>query len=188
MLRQRPQWPLDNAVRSLTDEALLVPRRVALPEDLDDLIVREPVGDRGTRLETPPELGARDVERRDALGDLVDRLVLVRIRKVGHLLERDHLDADLVRVLLDEVLRVVRAVEVFAGAVLARSGVVAADDEMGGAKVAADDGLRRTTTISDVISASPEASSHARRLHGDRPCAWRGATKPKRRSLGGKSR
>lgn len=67
------------------DETLLVSRRVRLAEDGHDGLVREPVGDGlsgsasalgrqmtySARLEATPELGAADVERLGAGGDLV---------------------------------------------------------------------------------------------------------------------
>jgi hypothetical protein len=85
--------------------------------------------------------GAGNVKSLDALLDLVLGLVLVRVGQVRHLLEGHDLDAELVPVLLDGVLRIVRAVEVDALGVLARTGVVTADNEVGGAVVLADDGV-----------------------------------------------
>jgi hypothetical protein len=64
-------------------------------------------------------------------------------------LEGNDLDAELVTVLLDGVLCVVRTVEVLTLAVAAGTGVVTADDEVGSTVVLADngvpDGLTRTT-------------------------------------------
>ena len=57
------------------------------------------------------------------------------------MLEGDDFDAEFLSVFLDCVLCVVRAVEVFSGAVFAGAGVVAADDEVRGAVVFADDGV-----------------------------------------------
>lgn len=123
------------------DEALLVPWRVALSEDLDDLVVAEPIRDGSTGPEALPELGTGDVESLDALGNLVDGLVLIGGGEVGHLLEWHHLDVELIVVLDDEVLSIVGAVEVDALRVLARASVVAADDEVGRTIVLADDGV-----------------------------------------------
>lgn len=88
-------------------EALLVPRGVRLAENLDDGLVREPVGD-GLRtvqrsagcvelvwresiyssgLQAVAELGSTDVEGLDTGGDLVTRLVVVGGGNVGHLRE-----------------------------------------------------------------------------------------------------
>ena len=57
------------------------------------------------------------------------------------MLEGDDLDAEFLSVFLYCVLRVVRAIEVFSGAVFAGSGVVAADDEVGSTVVFTDDGV-----------------------------------------------
>lgn len=122
-------------------ETLLGTGRVRLPEDLDDLGVREPLGDFPSTAESGAELGAGDVEGADALGDLVDGGVLVAVGEVGHHLEGDDLDAELVAVLFDGVLGVVGAVEVDPLGVLAGAGVVTADDEVRGAVVLADDGV-----------------------------------------------
>jgi len=122
-------------------EALLRPRRVRLPQHLDNLGVREPLGDLAAAAETRAELCSRDVERADALGDLVDGCVLVAVGEICHHLEGDDNDAELVLVLLHLVLGVVGAVKVDALAVLAGAGVVTPDDEVGGAVVLADDGV-----------------------------------------------
>jgi hypothetical protein len=84
---------------------------------------------------------SRDVQSLDALLNLVLGLVLVRVGKVGHLLEGHDLDAELVPVLLDGVLCIVRAVEVNALGVLARTSVVTANNEVGRTVVLADDGV-----------------------------------------------
>ena len=122
-------------------ETLLVAGRVGLAEDADDLGVGEPLGDLGAGAQTLAELGAGDVELAGGLGDLVDGLVLVGVGEVGHHLEGNDLDAELLAVLLDGVLGVVGAVEVLALAVAAGTGVVAADNEVGGTVVLADDGV-----------------------------------------------
>ena len=57
------------------------------------------------------------------------------------MLKRDDFDAEFLSVFLYCVLRVVRAIEIFSGAVFARSGVVAADDEVGSAVIFTDDGV-----------------------------------------------
>src|SRR5690606_40756854 len=56
-------------------------------------------------------------------------------------LEVDQLDPDLVLMFAEQLLRVIGAVEVLALAVLARPGMVAADDHVGAAVVAADDAV-----------------------------------------------
>ena len=74
-------------------------------------------------------------------GHFVDGVVLVFVGDVDHLLEVDHLHAELFFVLLEELLGIVRAVERLAALVLAGAGVVAADDEVRAAVVLADDGV-----------------------------------------------
>ena len=74
-----------------------------------------------------------------SLRHFVDGVVLVFVRHEDHLLEVDHLHAELFFVLLHELLSIVRAVERLAGVVLAGAGVVAADDEVRAAVVLADD-------------------------------------------------
>ena len=57
------------------------------------------------------------------------------------MLEGDDFDAEFLSVFLYCVLRVVRAIEIFSGAVFAGSGVVAADNEVGSAMVFTNDGV-----------------------------------------------
>ena len=122
-------------------EALGRRERVLVAQDLDDLGIREPGRDLAPGPEPVPQLGARDVEGARALGDFVGGHVLALVREIRHLLEGHHLDAELLVVLHDGVLGVVGPVEVLAVLVLAGAGVVAADDEVGGAVVAADNGV-----------------------------------------------
>lgn len=114
---------------------------MALAENLDHLGIREPLRNVPAAAQPGAKLGSADIERPDALLDRVDGSVLVAVGQVGHHLEGHDLDAKLVLVLLDGVLGVVRAVKVDAGAVLARSGVVPAHDEVRGTVVLADDGV-----------------------------------------------
>ena len=74
-----------------------------------------------------------------SLRHFVDRVVLVLVRHEDHLLEVDHLHAELFLVLLQQLLGIVRAVERLAARVLAGAGVVAADDQVRAAVVLADD-------------------------------------------------
>ena len=120
-------------------ETLLAAGRVAAAEFLHDVGIREPGRDLGAEREPIAELGARDVERLLVLRHFVDRVVLVFVRHEDHLLEVDHLHAELFLVLLHQLLGIVRTVERLAGRVLAGAGVVAADDEVRAAVVAADD-------------------------------------------------
>lgn len=122
-------------------ETLLGAGRVGLAQDLDDLRVREPLGDVAAAAQARAQLRAGDVQRARALRDLVDGHVLVVVGDVRDHLEGDHLDAELVAVLLDGVLGVVGPVPVDALAVLAGPGVVAPHDEVRRAVVLADDGV-----------------------------------------------
>ena len=81
-------------------EALLVAGGMAAAEFLHDVGVREPVGDVGAVVEAIAELGAGDVENAGVFRHFVDRVVLVLVRDVDHLLEVDHLHAELFFVLL----------------------------------------------------------------------------------------
>ena len=137
-------------------EALVRPGRVAPAKLRRHLGEREPRRDITALRQALAQLGARYVEHPRAGGDLVDGHVLVAVLDVDHLLERHHPDAQLAGVLAEQRLGVVGAVEGLAGRVVARAGVVAADDEMAGPVVLADDGV-------------PDRLSRAR------PCAWPGA-------------
>lgn len=106
-----------------------------------NVLVAEPVRDGCTSLQAAPELSARNVECLHTLGDLVYGLILVRGREVRHLLERHHLDVQLLVVLHDKVLCVIRTIEVLPLRVLARAGMVASDDEVRRAEVLADDSM-----------------------------------------------
>lgn len=114
-----------------------------------NLLVAEPVRDGSTGLEALAELSARDVESLDTLRDLIHWLVFIRRGKVRHLLEGHHLDLQLVAVLGDQVLSIVRSIEILACRVLARASVVTANDEVRHTKVLADDrvpdGLTRSS-------------------------------------------
>jgi hypothetical protein len=116
-------------------------RGVGLAQDLDDLRVREPLGDVSAGAQTTAQLGTGDVEGLHASGDLVNGAVLIGVGEVGNHLEFDDLDAELVLVLLDGVLSIVGAVEVLALGVGTRTGVVTTDNEVGGTMVLTDDGV-----------------------------------------------
>ena len=122
-------------------ETLEGTRGARLAQDLDNLGVGEPLGDVSTGAQTLAQLGTGDVEGADISGDLVLGLVLVDVRAVGDLLELDDLDTQLALVLLDGVLSVVGAVEVLALGVLTGTGVVTANNEVGGTMVLPDDGV-----------------------------------------------
>lgn len=72
---------------------------------------------------------------------LIHGLILIRRRQISHLLERYHLNLDLIPILRHQLLRVIRSVEVLASAVLPGPGVVTSDDEVSGTEVLADDGM-----------------------------------------------
>jgi hypothetical protein len=82
-----------------------------------------------------------NIKSLDTLLDLVLGLVLIRFREVGHLKEGHNLDAKFVPVLLDSILGIVRAVEINALGVLARTSVVTTDNEVGSTVVLTDDGV-----------------------------------------------
>lgn len=122
-------------------ETLLGSRRVRLSENLDDTSVREPIGDGGTGSESLSELGTRDIGGGGTLGNLVDGLVLVRARKVGHGLEGNHLNLELILELSNELLGVVGTVKVLTLRVLTGTSVVSTDNEVGRTKVLSDEGV-----------------------------------------------
>ncbi len=138
--------------------ALLVPRRIAAAQLLHDFGIREPGRDIAALVQTLPQFGAGNVEHARALRDLVVRNVFVLILEVDHHVERDHGHADVGFVLLEELLGVVRTVEGLAVGVVARSGMVAADDEMRAAVVLADD------AVPDRLARS--AHAHGKGKHG----------------------
>ena len=121
---------------------------VAFTERLDDTLVAEPLGDRRTSAQTLTELRTANVERRSTRRHLVHRLVLVCVRQIRHHLERHHLDAKLLRVLFDEILRIVRAVKVFALAVLARASVITTNNKVRYTKVLANNRVPQCLTRS----------------------------------------
>jgi hypothetical protein len=127
-------------------EALLRTGRIRVTENLYDTLVREPVWDSSTGTQALAELGTADVGGLSTLGNLVDGLVLVRSGKVGHGLERNHVDVELILELGNELLSVVRTVEVLTGAVLAWSSVVTTNNKVGSTKVLADDSVPHSLT------------------------------------------
>ena len=120
-------------------EALPLAGRVAAAELLHHFGVREPGRNLGAAHQPVAELRAADVERLLVLRHFVDRVVFLFIRHEDHLLEVDHLHAQLFFVLLQQLLGIVRSVERLAARVLAGAGVIAADDQVRAAVVLADD-------------------------------------------------
>jgi hypothetical protein len=88
-------------------ETLLVSRRVGFSQDLDDGLVREPVGDGSAGDQSPSQFGTGDVGGGGTLGDFVDGLVLVGLGQVGDHLEGHHFDVEFVLELGDQLLGVV---------------------------------------------------------------------------------
>ncbi len=120
-------------------EALLVPGPMGLAKLADDVWVREPFRDLSPIGQTIAELAAGNREGSGVFRNLVDRLIGVIVRDVHHHLEGDHLDPDLLLMLSEQLLSVVRPVEGLVGGIRAGPGVIAADDEVGAAVVLADD-------------------------------------------------
>lgn len=85
--------------------------------------------------------GARNVQSLDTSLHLILGLVLVRIGQIRHLLEWHNLNTKLVPVLLDRILRIVRAVKVDALGVLSRTSVITAHNEVGSTVILADDSV-----------------------------------------------
>ena len=104
-----------------------------------DFGVREPGRELSAGEEPLAQLGPGDVQRLQACRHLVLGEVFVALRDVHEHREGDHADADLVCVPAEHFLGLVRAIERSAVAVLARAGVVAADDEVRAPVVLADD-------------------------------------------------
>ena len=144
-------------------DALAVARRVHLLQDFGGFLAGEPLGQQLALGQVFfAHLGAGDVEGSGAFGYLVDFFVAVLVRQVNQFFEFDRFDADFAGILGHHQLRFVRAVERAALAVIARTGVVAADDQVVGAVIAADDGV-------------PDGLARAGHAHGQREQAQHGA-------------
>src|SRR5947208_939673 len=76
------------------------------------------------------DLGARDVGCLGAWWDLVDRAVAVFLRQEDHLLEIDHLHADIRSVLGHGLLGGIRGIKGLAGRVVPGASMITTDDEM----------------------------------------------------------
>jgi len=109
---------------------------------------REPRRNVAPFIEARTKFSAGEVENAGVFRDFVSREVFVLVFEVNHHLERHGGDADFILVFGEEFLRLVGTVEWFAIGILARAGVVAADDEVGATVILADervpDGLART--------------------------------------------
>ena len=148
-------------------EALLGARRLGAAQFLHHFGEGEPFGDLQPFGQAAAQFGAGDVEDGHVVlvGDLVRGLVLGAFLHIDHVFEIDHFDAHLVLMLAEQVLRVVGAVEILAGGVLAGAGVVAADDEMGAAVVLADQPV-------------PDRLARAGHAHGKVQQGHRGGRRP----------
>lgn len=104
---------------------------------------------------------AGNVKGADALLDLVHGLVLISVGEVGHHLERHDLDAQLVPVLLDFVLSIIRTVEVNALGVLSGAGVVTTDNEMCGTVILANDGVPDSFTRTTHAHSQRQKTEHS---------------------------
>ena len=143
-------------------EALLAARWRGAAQLFHHLGEGEPVGDLQPLAQAAAQFGARNVEDRHLVlvEDLVGGFVLGAFLHVDHVLEVDHLDADLFLVLPEQVLRVVGAVEILARAVLAGARVVAADDEMRAAMIGADQ------PVPDRLARAGHAHREVQQGHG----------------------
>lgn len=68
-------------------------------------------------------------------------MILVGRGQIGHLLEWNHLDLQFIMISDNQVLRIVRAVEILSLRIFAWSGVVTADNEVSGTEILSNDGM-----------------------------------------------
>lgn len=136
-------------------ETLLAARWVGFAKHTHNFGVGEPLGNLLSGPESLAELCSRDVQGADTLLDLVLRLVLIRVREVGHHLEGNDLNTELVLVLLDGILGIVRAIEFLTLGVLSGPGVVTTNNEVGRTVILTDDSV-------------PDSLTRATHAHGKR--------------------
>ncbi len=105
---------------------------------MDHVGVGEPFGNVRTFTKPAPELGAGQTQDPVTVWHAGPGHVFTAVLVVHDFLERHEPDPDLVLVLLDQLLGVVRSIEGLPGPV-SRTRVVAADDEVRAAVVLADD-------------------------------------------------
>ena len=124
-----------------------MPRRIAAPQLLHDFRIGKPAGNVAAFVQALAQLCPGDVQHARPFRDLVGGEILVLIFEVDHHVEGHHGDADVGLVLLEEFLGFVGAVERLAVGVFARTGVIAAHDEVGATVILANqcvpDGLAR---------------------------------------------
>src|SRR6267154_1591761 len=92
--------------------------------------ISKPRGNIAAFVQTLPELGTGNIEYAVALLHFVIGNIFVLVFEVDHHVERNHGDADVGFVLLENFLRFIGTVERLAVRVFARTRVVAANDEM----------------------------------------------------------
>jgi hypothetical protein len=127
-------------------ETLKGARRARLAQDLDNFGVREPLRDVGTGTKTVTEFSSGDVEGLGTCRNLVLGHVLIGVGEIGDLLELNDLDTELRAILLDRMLSIVGAVELLTLGVLTGTGVVTANNEVGGTVVFTDDSVPDSLT------------------------------------------
>ena len=113
--------------------------RVRTPEFRNDIREREPVRNVKAFLQATAQLRARDVQNLVIIRRFVNRHVLCPILRVHHHAEGHHRNVQFIRMFLEEVLGIVRPVEVLTVRVFARPGMIAPDDNVRTAVVLAND-------------------------------------------------
>ena len=146
--------------------ALFVPWRKAAAQFLHDFRISEPCREcrvlhSDGRASSVPEMFSTC----RIFLDFIVRNVLVFILEVHHHAEGHHGDADFGFVLLESFLRLVGAVERLAVGILAGTGMVAADDEVGAAVILADE------RVPDRFARA--AHAHCQRQQRELRCALR---------------
>ena len=136
-------------------DALLFAWRIAAPQFLHDFRIGEPSRNVASAVETLAQFGSGNIKHLRALWNFVGRNVAVFTLQIHHHLEGNHGDAHFRGVLLEQFLRVVGAVEILAVRIFSRTGVIAADDEVGAAMILAD-------------QAVPEGFARSAHAHGER--------------------
>ena len=137
----------------------LSPWRIAEAQLLHNFRISEPCRNVAALVKAPAQFGAGDVEDLRALRNFIGGDVAVFILEIDHHLERNHFDAHFALVFLEEFLRIVGAVEVLTVGIFSRTGMVAADDEVGAAVILANQ------AVPDGFARS--AHAHGERQHGE---------------------
>ena len=119
-------------------DALPVPWRIAPPQFLDYFRIREPAGNVAALVQTLAKLSSGNIQDARIFRHFIVGNVFVLIFEVDHHVKGNHRDADVRLVFLEKFLRLIRTIEGFAVSVLARTGVIASDNEVRAAMVLAD--------------------------------------------------